>query len=495
MASPESWQKPEQQSLSQVVQAESVNLSQSVQAYFQPLRERSEIRQGLPLALDLGSMSDLYGTDAYTGKTELKKEPAIMSDEIEQKPESAKQLRASEVIKTEGNFTTQGKQGDWDKATEAYRTTKYQSATHEILTDAQIAEMQAKGQGEKFEITGLSDNKSHQARRELIAQAISDSSSKAQPQEQPQEQGLGADGRWHFQNPRVKPGQDIAGAIKEWIWNDAKDLPGEVAQAVSDIPGNIAKAAVNGFWNVTVGAAEGLNRGENSNSLIPEGATMDYLSGIVHHPEKYTRFGGTPLNLDACEKAYNAFGLGQMNLPHDLVPGLIWNELLHRKPEDAAQEARVTKGEAQDPTTSIGPGQIQIRNIQMLAEKYPQLKQFGDPVKAAMEPATAPFFVAAYVANEVEGINLYNQQHSKEPGFKPIPINADTLAYRYNPDVYSDDKGQYRSLEPWEKTYRKVIGPLPGHLKGCPYPSPEVLQHSHHLQKVREARADLGNSW
>ena len=78
---------------------------------------------------------------------------------------------------------------------------------------------------------------------------------------------------------------------------------------------------------------------------------MDYLSGIVHHPEKYTRFGGTPLNLDACEKAYNAFGLGQMNLPHDLVPGLIWNELLHRKPEDAAQEARVTKGEAQDPTT------------------------------------------------------------------------------------------------------------------------------------------------
>ena len=74
-------------------------------------------------------------------------------------------------------------------------------------------------------------------------------------------------------------------------------------------------------------------------------------------------------------------------------------------------------------------------------------------------------------------------------------INADTLAYRYNPDVYSDDKGQYRSLEPWEKTYRKVIGPLPGHLKGCPYPSPEVLQHSHHLQKVREARADLGNSW
>ncbi|OQR42400.1 hypothetical protein BW261_25995, partial [Klebsiella aerogenes] len=126
-------------------------------------------------------------------------------------------LRASEVIKTEGNFTTQGKQGDWDKATEAYRTTKYQSATHEILTDAQIADMQAKGQAQKFEITGLSDTKPHQGRRELIAQAIAHGS-KGQPQEQPQEQGLGPDGRWHFQNPRVKPGQDIAGAIKEWIW-------------------------------------------------------------------------------------------------------------------------------------------------------------------------------------------------------------------------------------------------------------------------------------
>ncbi|WP_139340831.1 hypothetical protein, partial [Klebsiella aerogenes] len=95
MTSPESWHNSEQQSLSRVMRTESVNLSQSAQGLFQPL-ERSEIRQSLPLALDLGSMADLYGTGAYTGKTELRKEPASMSDEIEQKPESAKQLRASE---------------------------------------------------------------------------------------------------------------------------------------------------------------------------------------------------------------------------------------------------------------------------------------------------------------------------------------------------------------------------------------------------------------
>ena len=30
---------------------------------------------------------------------------------------------------------------------------------------------------------------------------------------------------------------------------------------------------------------------------------------------------------------------------------------------------------------------------------------------------------------------FYNQHH---PGEKPIPINTDTLAYRYNPDVFRD---------------------------------------------------------
>ncbi len=223
---------------------------------------------------------------------------------------------------------------------------------------------------------------------------------------------------------------------------------------------------------------------------------MDYLSGIVHHPERYTRFGGTPLDLDSCEKAYKAFGLDRMNLPHDLVPGLIWNELLHRKPDDARQDAQAAKGEAQDPTTSIGAAQIQIRNLESLSKKYPELQQFGDPQKAALDPAKAPFFVAAYLANEADNITNYNKQHSKEPGFEPIPVNGDTLAYRYNPDVYQDQDGHFRSLEPWEKTYRKVIGPLPEKLQDCPWPTSEVLQRSHHLQKVKEARADLGqNSW
>jgi hypothetical protein len=484
MTSPESWQKPEQQSLSQVVQVESVNLSQSVQAYFQPLPERSEIRQGLPLALDLGSMADLYGTDAYTGKTELKKEPAIMSDEIEQKPESAKQLRASEVIKTEGNFTTQGKQGDWDKATEAYRTTKYQSATHEILTDAQIAEMQAKGQGEKFEITGLTDNKSHQGRRVLIAQAIADGS-KGEPQEQPQEQGLGADGRWHFQNPRVKPGQDIAGAIKEWIWNDAKNLPNEVAQTISDTPGNIAKTTINTGWNAAVGFGEAVNRNFGTNT-IPEGAAMDYLSGIVKNPEKYDQ-PFREINPSACSAAYHAFGLDKLGIDPNLIAGLIWNEQLHLKPViDDLQNAEAALNLPLKPDKSIGPAQIQVKNIQRLAEEYPALKQFGDPIKAALDPKAAPFFVAAYLASEAKAIGDYNHQH---PGAKPIPVNTDTLAYRYNSDVYRDQQGNLRSLEPWEKVADRAK--LLHGVRKEEFPIAGVLENSHHLRKVRQAMAEV----
>lgn len=78
-----------------------------------------------------------------------------MTDEVEQKPEGAKALRPSEVTRREGQFTDENKQGTWNKATEDYRTSKRQSATHECLTDEQIADLERRGLGQKFEITGL----------------------------------------------------------------------------------------------------------------------------------------------------------------------------------------------------------------------------------------------------------------------------------------------------------------------------------------------------
>ena len=83
--------------------------------------------------------------------------------------------------------------------------------------------------------------------------------------------GPGSDGRCHFQNPRVKPGQDIAGAIKEWFWNDA--TPEAIGNAMKESPA----AAINGAWAIS----ESVLKGENEYmQRKPDMTYMEYLTGI-----------------------------------------------------------------------------------------------------------------------------------------------------------------------------------------------------------------------
>jgi hypothetical protein len=258
----------------------------------------------------------------------------------------------------------------------------------------------------------------------------------------------------------------------------------DAAEQLQKLPGDI----VNGVWNAAVGTAEAINR-HFSTVHIPQGATMDYLSGLIKDPEKYEQyFQKNALNSSACDAAYKAFGLDQLGVDKNLVAGLIWNEQLHRKPTDGAQDMAVWAGRKLEGDKSIGPAQMQIRNIDALVEKYPGLKQLGDPLKAALDPAKAPFFVAAYLANQAESIDAYNKQHSTSAGFTNIPINADTLAYRYNPDVYRDN-GTFRSLEPWEKLAIKA-GVLHGVVQQ-EWPVAGVVESSHHVRKVRDAMEDV----
>lgn len=65
--------------------------------------------------------------------------------------------KSSEVVKKESAFTDQRKQGTWSDATEDYRTSKLDSATMEALPDDKVAEMQANGGWNKFEIVGLDE--------------------------------------------------------------------------------------------------------------------------------------------------------------------------------------------------------------------------------------------------------------------------------------------------------------------------------------------------
>lgn len=80
-----------------------------------------------------------------------------MADDPEKRSEIDKPHKASELSKREGRFTDLEKQSDWSKASKGYRSSQKPSATHEILTEQQIAELQRNGQGQKFEIVGLGD--------------------------------------------------------------------------------------------------------------------------------------------------------------------------------------------------------------------------------------------------------------------------------------------------------------------------------------------------
>lgn len=83
--------------------------------------------------------------------------------------------------------------------------------------------------------------------------------------------------------------------------------------------------------------------------------------------------------------------------------------------------------------------------------------------------------------NEVAKIDRYNEIHRATV----VPINADTLAYRYNYDVFIDDHGAKRSLEPSEKLLRKVTGMTS--FEACPWPMRGIFEKSNHVRNVKEA--------
>lgn len=247
--------------------------------------------------------------------------------------------------------------------------------------------------------------------------------------------GFGDDGRWHFQNPRVRPGQDIAGAMKEWLWNDMPNLP---------------RHAVNNSWALSEPLLKGLNEWMQRK---PELTYMEYLTGIQNErgesPWKDVSFEGV-------DKAFSKFPkLAKHALPKEFIAGVILNETLHGGDiRDVGEELSVKifgtvrnwNGQENN-TASVGPAQIQIRNIRHLVEKYPELSIFkDDPIRAASNPETAPMFVAAYISDKIDLIEKYNRERPNEH----IPINQATIAYLYNPDVISAD-GTYRQIDSFDK--------------------------------------------
>jgi hypothetical protein len=59
---------------------------------------------------------------------------------------------------------------------------------------------------------------------------------------------------------------------------------------------------------------------------------------------------------------------------------------------------------------SVGPEQMQVGNIRKLAEKYPNvLDAAGDALSNAIKPDRAPYFVGAYFADVINGIENHKK--------------------------------------------------------------------------------------
>jgi hypothetical protein len=295
------------------------------------------------------------------------------------------------------------------------------------------------------------------------------------------------DGRWHFQNPRVKPGQDIAGEIKEFLWNDAGNVPDAIGNSIGNTIKEAPSAVVNGAWAITEPVLKGLNE------HMQQKPDMTYLEFVSGAEEDRGRSPLADVSFEGADKAYKEFPkLAQEGIPKSMISGIILNEVLHggdqRDPLEDLQvkmfgTVRDEHGK-EEPSVSVGPGQMQIGNIRHLVEKYPQLAEFkGDPIRAAVDPEKAPLFVAAYMCDKLETLENYNKAHSD----KQIPLCAATLAYSYNPDVLSQN-GLYRHTEASDGVGRLLhLHPTKGwHSENLPS-NDEIVKHSKVIKDILSA--------
>lgn len=279
------------------------------------------------------------------------------------------------------------------------------------------------------------------------------------PQKQPKYE-RGADGKWHFENPRAH-GNDLAGKLKEWAWNDAPNLP---------------RDSVNSAWS----AGEPVQKVFND-SIQRAVNVFEQKSG--HSPWRDVSFAGT-------DKAYSAFPeLAQYNIPKQLISGIILNEVLHSgDPRDVLEDLSVRMfgkvrnwDGTENPEASIGPAQMQSRNINYLTETYPQLAEFkSDPLRAAVEPENAPMFVAAYLADGIKQLESYNRKHDPS---KQIRITVENLAYLYNADVLRSGN-RLRHTEPFDQVAKLLHIDAKKGWHSEPLPVSEIVRHSKVVQDI-----------
>ena len=201
-------------------------------------------------------------------------------------------------------------------------------------------------------------------------------------------------------------------------------------------------------------------------------------------------------NSQAWNAAFDAFPELQKYLPEQqqgtlLMKALVRNELHHYDVKDGFGDTMAKLGHPKTSET-LGYSQITPTGVRDFCNRYPQLKQFisqrhtgpNAEAEALRDPACVPMIVAAKLQSEVD---FYKQANDKLSPAQKVPINARTLAYAYNADVY------YNPSNPQDPDFHSNIIPkakelekLRGYEKAYPTGDDRVLSKSQHLKNVEE---------
>lgn len=199
------------------------------------------------------------------------------------------------------------------------------------------------------------------------------------------------------------------------------------------------------------------------------------------------------LDYQACKQAFSQAHLDKYpGVTPELIAGAMRNEQSFYKNSDAAQDKQVReKGTVlnahgqEDDTASIGPAQMQIRKIRGLvnmetSDHQPKYSFLGDlkddPVTKALDPKNAARLAAAYFAESAEALTKMK-----------IPVNNETLAYTWNPDVFKAN-GKYECPNAVQlKAEQQLPKQMRPHRESVwnPYDD-DILKTSTHVQHVKE---------
>ncbi len=198
----------------------------------------------------------------------------------------------------------------------------------------------------------------------------------------------------------------IAWAPREWAGNQLKNAEKSTKKTVQ----SIERAAK--YGEATAKDADLQVREEP-----PKGG--DYWHPHRGREDDFVSYPACAAAVMPFENVRIRMGEGPGHIDPDLIAAMMRNEQYYYKQlGDVGQDNYVrihgNLDILHDDTYSIGPAQMQIRNVRKLLEQFPkQLGQYkDDPLRAVERPGDAPMFVAAYMSNIIEHL-----ENHKNAGF------------------------------------------------------------------------------